>query len=86
MTGQGRGAKMREEVPMPQVATVTKDHDVHLPAELRRAIGWKPGQKLAVLQKPHGVTLVPVPELEDLRGIAKGADPSTVRERGARSR
>ena len=39
------------------------------------------GQQFAFIPKGTGVLLVPVPELADLAGIAKGADPKDYRDR-----
>jgi hypothetical protein len=42
------------------------------------------GQEIAFIQKGHGVLLMPVPQLDPLRGIVKGADPTSYRDREGR--
>ncbi|MGJ0394966.1 MAG: AbrB/MazE/SpoVT family DNA-binding domain-containing protein [Methylocystis sp.] len=48
---------------------------------LREARKWKAGQEFAFIPKGHGVLLVPVPERDQLAGIAKGARPENYRDR-----
>lgn len=50
----------------------------HLPREPH---GRKPGAEFAFIPRGKHLMLVPVPELDDLMGIARGADPSNYRER-----
>jgi hypothetical protein len=42
------------------------------------------GQKLVFIPKSKGVLLAPAPALDDLRGIAKGADPKNTHDRDDR--
>ena len=55
--------------------------DTPLPEELRRALNLQPGQAYAVIPRGKSVLLVPVPTLEELRGIAEGADTEGYRDR-----
>ena len=68
---------MREK----RTATLSSKYRIEIPKPVRDACGWKPGQEFAFLPKGKHVILVPVPELDDLIGIARGADPSNYRER-----
>lgn len=66
------------------VTTLSSKYQISIPKEVREAQGWKPGQKFAFVPSGGGYVLVPVPELEDLWGIAKGADTSDYRDRNDR--
>ena len=66
------------------VTTLSSKYQISIPKEVRDRQNWKAGQKFAFIQKGSGVVLVPVPEFEDLRGIAKGADPTGYRDRSDR--
>jgi AbrB family looped-hinge helix DNA binding protein len=61
--------------------TVSSKYQVVIPKEIRERTGIKPGQKLSVIATASGVQLVRVPTLAELRGIARGADPSGLREK-----
>lgn len=62
--------------------TLSSKFQISIPKEVRERQGWKPGQKLAFIPRGGGgYELVPVPKLEELRGIAKGADPTNYRDR-----
>jgi bifunctional DNA-binding transcriptional regulator/antitoxin component of YhaV-PrlF toxin-antitoxin module len=52
-----------------------------IPKAVRTANNWRAGQKFVFVPKGKGVLLVPAPSLEQLRGIARGADPENVRNR-----
>jgi hypothetical protein len=45
---------------------------------------WRPGQAFAFVPKGAGVMLVPVPDAQDLAGIAKGAGATDYRDRDDR--
>ena len=66
------------------VATLSTKFQISIPKSVREANGWKAGQEFAFLPKGRGVVLVPVPTLDDLFGIAKGADPTEYRDRNDR--
>jgi AbrB family looped-hinge helix DNA binding protein len=61
--------------------TLSSKFQISIPKEVRESQGWKPGQRFAFIPKGSGYELVPVPKLQDLRGIAKGADTSNYRDR-----
>lgn len=64
---------------------LTDNFDVSIPAELRSAMNLKPGQRFAVIPKGRSISLVPIPEIEELVGIAEGADTSDYRDRRDRT-
>lgn len=61
--------------------TVSSKYQVVIPKRVRERIGLKPGQKLMVIEKGGVISLVPVPELDELRGIARGANTEGLREK-----
>jgi AbrB family looped-hinge helix DNA binding protein len=56
-------------------------NQISIPKSVRAARGWRPGQVFAFLPKRAGVLIVPVPELDDLCGIARGAVTEGYRDR-----
>ena len=58
---------------MSATATLSAKFQLNIPKAVRDAQNWKPGQELALIPKGKGVLLMPVPRLEDLRGMAKWA-------------
>ncbi|MFO7945876.1 MAG: AbrB/MazE/SpoVT family DNA-binding domain-containing protein [Armatimonadota bacterium] len=61
--------------------TVSSKYQVVIPKAVRERIDLQPGQKLAVLLKGDVISLVPIRPLQELRGIAEGADISDLREK-----
>ena len=66
---------------MTDIATLSAKFQISIPKAVRTARQWQAGQQFAFIPKGTGVLLVPVPELADLAGIAKGADPKDYRDR-----
>lgn len=64
--------------------TLSSKFQISIPKEVREKNGWKPGQRLAFVPHGNSYVLVPVPALEDIFGIAKGADPTGYRDRNDR--
>lgn len=60
--------------------TVSSKYQVVIPKSVRERVSLKPGQKLTVIVKGQIISLVPCPSLEELRGIAQGANTENVRE------
>ncbi|GDX80854.1 hypothetical protein LBMAG42_26650 [Deltaproteobacteria bacterium] len=56
------------------------DGTVKLPADVRRAAGFKPGDRFTWVPRGNTIVLVPVLTIAQLRGIAEGADTSSLRE------
>ena len=57
---------------------------ISIPKAVRTAQGWQAGQLFAFIPKGEGLLLVPVPELDALRGLAQGADRRGYRDRSDR--
>ena len=66
---------------MANVTTLSGKYQISIPKEVRDAQGWKAGQKFAFVPKGATVVLVPVPSIEELHGIARGANPEGYRDR-----
>jgi len=60
---------------------ISSKYQVTLPAELRRARGYKPGRKVAFIDDGASVRLVPVRVIKSLRGFIKGRMKSSDVER-----
>ncbi len=65
-------------------ATLSSKFQISIPKAVREAQHWRPGQAFAFVPKDGGVLLVPVPEIDDLRGVAEGADTEGYRDRDDR--
>lgn len=65
-------------------ATLSSKFQISIPKEVRDLQNWRAGQELVFIPKGKGVMLMPVPSLEDLHGLAKGADPENYRDRNDR--
>jgi bifunctional DNA-binding transcriptional regulator/antitoxin component of YhaV-PrlF toxin-antitoxin module len=61
---------------MTETATLSRKFQITVPKTTRAAHVWQAGQEFVFMPKGIGVLLVPVPTLEDLRGMARGADGS----------
>ena len=70
--------------PVPDTATLSAKFQISIPKAVRTARHWKAGQEFAFIPKGAGVLLVPVPEPQDLKGIAKGAKAKNFRDRSDR--
>ena len=66
---------------MPALATLSRKFKISIPKQVRDEQHWEAGQEFVFIPKGKGVLLMPVPELSQLAGIAKGADASDYRGR-----
>jgi bifunctional DNA-binding transcriptional regulator/antitoxin component of YhaV-PrlF toxin-antitoxin module len=62
-------------------ATLSAKFQIAIPQILRSARHWHVGQLFVFVPRREGVLLVPVPRLEELAGLVRGAKPSDYRER-----
>ena len=65
-------------------ATLSSKFQISVPKDVREALGLKPGQKLAFINTGTGMRLVPQPAVQDLVGIARGANTDGLRDRDER--
>jgi AbrB family looped-hinge helix DNA binding protein len=65
------------------IATLSSKFQISIPKDVREAMHLRPGQRIAFLRIGSTLKLVPVPDIEDLFGIAKGADTDNYRDRSS---
>jgi AbrB family looped-hinge helix DNA binding protein len=68
-------------MPAKDTARLSSKFQISIPKAVRTSRHWLAGQEFAFIPKGEGVLLVPVPKLEDLAGLARGAKPEDYRER-----
>ena len=61
--------------------TLSSDFNVPIPQAMREKRRWREGQELVFIPKGQGLLLMPVPTLQELEGIARGADADDYRDR-----
>jgi len=62
-------------------ATLSSKFQISIPKAVCEKQRWEIGQEFAFIPKGKGVLLMPVPELEQLTGIARGARTDGYRDR-----
>ena len=62
-------------------ATLSSKFQISIPKAVRDQQQWKAGQEFVFIPKGKGVLVMPVPELEQLSGIARGANTDGFRDR-----
>ncbi|MBE0591574.1 MAG: AbrB/MazE/SpoVT family DNA-binding domain-containing protein [Gemmatimonadales bacterium] len=66
---------------MGATATLSSKFQISIPKTVREEQQWEAGQEFVFIPKGRGVLMMPVPELEQLAGIAKGARKDGYRDR-----
>lgn len=66
-------------------AKLSTKFQISIPKAVRSARRWRAGQVFAFIPKGEGVLLVPVPNRDDLSGLARGAKPEDYRDRTNRA-
>ena len=66
---------------MAATATLTSRFRISIPKALREEQNWEAGQEFMFIPRGKGVLLMPVTELEQLVGLAKGAKSGDYRDR-----
>jgi AbrB family looped-hinge helix DNA binding protein len=66
---------------MAATATLSSKFQISVPKTVREEQHWEAGQEFVFIPKGKGVLIMPVPELEQLAGIAKGARKGNYRDR-----
>lgn len=66
---------------MTATATLSSKFQISIPKVIREEQHWEAGQEFVFVPKTTGVLLIPVPELGQLAGIARGANRSDYRDR-----
>jgi AbrB family looped-hinge helix DNA binding protein len=62
-------------------AKLSTKFQISIPKAIRTARGWQAGQVFAFVPKGEGMMLVPVPALDELAGLARGAKQGDYRDR-----
>lgn len=62
-------------------ATLSSKYQISIPKTVRDEQRWEAGQEFVFIPKGKGVLVMPVPELDQLAGLAKGAKRSGYRDR-----
>ena len=66
---------------MPATATLSSKYQISIPKAVREEQHWESGQEFVFIPKGKGVLVIPVPDLDQLSGIAAGARSETYRDR-----
>jgi AbrB family looped-hinge helix DNA binding protein len=69
---------------MTATSKISPKYQVSIPRAVRERLAWRPGQKVAFIDKGKGVLMIRVPEREELVGIARGANLENYRDRNDR--
>lgn len=69
---------------MSAIATLSSKYQISIPKPIRDEQHWQSGQKFVFIPKGKGVLMMPVPKLEQLQGLATGANPHDFRDRNDR--
>ena len=65
---------------MANTATLSSKFQISVPKAIRESQNWKAGQEFVFIPKGRTVVLVPVPDLDDIMGIAAGANADDIRD------
>jgi AbrB family looped-hinge helix DNA binding protein len=66
---------------MADTATLSSKYQISIPKRVRDQQRWQAGQEFVFIPKGEGVLVMPVPELKQLAGLAKGAKAVGYRDR-----
>ncbi len=66
-------------------ATVSSKYQIAFPKEVREAMQIQPGQQFEFIPMGSVLQLAPKTSIKELRGIARGANPSHYRDRKDRT-
>lgn len=66
---------------MSATATLSSKYQISIPKSVREEQHWEAGQEFVFIPRGKGVLVMPVPKLDELAGIAKGARKDGYRDR-----
>ena len=69
---------------MAVIATLSSKFQISIPKSVREEQRWQAGQRFVFIPKGKGMLVMPVPTLDELQGIANGADIAEYRDRNDR--
>ncbi len=64
-----------------ETATLSSKYQILIPKAVREALELKAGQRFTFVVKDNLIQLLPKQNIEDVRGILRGADTSNIRDR-----
>jgi len=64
--------------------TVSPKFQVVIPLRIRTHLGIKPGEKMVVIEKGNTINMIPVGDIGNARGIAKGVTTKGLRDESDR--
>jgi AbrB family looped-hinge helix DNA binding protein len=68
-----------------QTATLTSKFQICIPKSIRERLGLKAGQQFVFVTVGESIQLVPRRDIQELRGLLRGADKADVRNRRDRT-
>lgn len=66
---------------MTATATLSSKYQISIPKAIREEQHWESGQEFVFIPKGTGVLMMPVPDLKQLAGLARGANTKDYRDR-----
>jgi AbrB family looped-hinge helix DNA binding protein len=69
---------------MSATTKLSSKYQISIPKAVRERLAWRPGQKIAFIDKGDRIVMVPVPDREALAGMARGANTGNYRDRNDR--
>jgi AbrB family looped-hinge helix DNA binding protein len=63
-----------------KIVTISPKYQVVIPKAVRHSAGLKPGQKMQVIAYGERIELIPVRNIQDMRGFLKGIDTAIERD------
>ena len=66
---------------MNATATLSSKFQISIPKAVRDAQQWQSGQEFVFIPKGKGVLVMPVPQMRELAGLARGARTTGYRDR-----
>jgi AbrB family looped-hinge helix DNA binding protein len=75
---------INQEYEVSPTATLSSKYQISIPKSVREEQHWQSGQQFVLIPKGKGILIMPVPNFEELKGIAAGADPANFRDRNDR--
>ncbi|MFQ6136490.1 MAG: AbrB/MazE/SpoVT family DNA-binding domain-containing protein [Candidatus Hydrothermarchaeales archaeon] len=67
-----------------EVVRVSQKFQVVIPRSIRKALQIKPGERIVMLQKGGVVHMIPVGDIGEVKGIAKGVTTRGLRDESER--
>ena len=66
-------------------ATLTQNFQIGIPKAFRDDLGLKAGQQFVLVAKGDAIVMIPRRDINEMRGMFKGANPENVRDRTKRN-